>query len=82
MHRDVACLVALDLVLGIITCCMMDIPFVIHILGMHSNDRAGHPACLRVPADVITDFEVLSSHCAVQPLSVRPSDGRQVHPKR
>jgi hypothetical protein len=50
-------LVALDFVLRIIRARVVDVAFVIHILGVHSHDATGHPAGLGIPTHVIADLE-------------------------
>lgn len=71
-------LVAFDFILGIIFGRMMRMPLVVKIFGMDSDDRAGDPAGLGVPADMIPHFEI-PGH-GVTPAAVKadePDDSAQ-----
>ena len=57
VHRDVVCLVALDFVLWIIRARVMRVSLVIEIFRMDLDDLARNVPSLRIPADVIADFE-------------------------
>ena len=57
VHRDVVGLVALDFILRFIRARMMGIALVIHVAGMHTDDRSADVPGLGVPSDVITDPE-------------------------
>src|SRR5262249_33341822 len=60
VQGDMIRLVAFDLVLRIVVARMMDIAFVVHILGVHPDDAASAATSLRIPADVITALECLA----------------------
>jgi hypothetical protein len=51
------CLVALDFVLRVARAGVMDVAFIVHVLGVNSHDVTGDPADLGIPTHVITDFE-------------------------
>jgi hypothetical protein len=51
------CLVALDFVLRIIRAGVVDVAFVIHVLGVYPHDVTGDPADLGIPTHVIADLE-------------------------
>src|SRR5205823_941201 len=57
MHGDVVGLVALDFILWLILACVVNVPFVINIFGVHLDDRPGDVSSLRVPGHVIADLE-------------------------
>src|SRR5256886_16918852 len=57
MHGDVVGLVALDFILWLILACVVRVPFVINIFGVHLDDRPGDVSSLRVPGHVIADLE-------------------------
>jgi hypothetical protein len=57
MQGDVRSFITFDFVLWLIFAGMMNVAFVIHILGMHSHDFAPDPASFRIPTDMIADFE-------------------------
>src|SRR6266566_4406115 len=61
MHGDVVGLVTLDFILWLILACVVRVPFVINIFGVHLDDRPGDVSSLRVPGHVIADLE-LSLH--------------------
>jgi hypothetical protein len=50
VQGDVVRSVALDFVLGIILAGMMNIAFVVYVLGVHLDDRAAGPVGFRIPA--------------------------------
>src|SRR5699024_5373941 len=60
VRRDVVGLVALDLVLGLVLARAATVALVLEVLRVDLRDRAPHPACLGVPADVIADLEPLA----------------------
>ena len=57
MHCDMISLVALDLILRIIFAGVVRVPLVVEIFRMHLDDLAADVPGLRVPGDVIADFE-------------------------
>jgi hypothetical protein len=59
MQGDVCCFIAFDFVLRLVFARVMDVAFVIHVLGMHAHDPPSHPASFRVSAHVIANFELL-----------------------
>jgi hypothetical protein len=71
MQRDVIGLVALDLVLRIIGAGVVHVALPVHILRVHTDDAATHPARFGIPAHVIADFELLR-HAAIYG-SARPA---------
>ena len=52
-------LIAFDLVLRVIFGSVMHIAFVIEILGVDGDDGPRHAARLRIPGDMVADFERL-----------------------
>jgi hypothetical protein len=63
VQSDMIGFVALDFVLWIILARVVDVASVIQVLGVNTRDAAANPASLRVPAQVITDFECFSHSC-------------------
>src|SRR5579871_529701 len=57
VQGDMVGLVALDLILRLVPARVMNVAFVVHVLAMHADDSAAHPAGLRVPADVIAHLK-------------------------
>jgi hypothetical protein len=57
VHGDVLGLVALDLVLRFILAGVVRVSLVIEIFCVNLDDLAAHMPSLRIPADVIADFE-------------------------
>src|SRR5205814_10566760 len=55
MHGDVGGLVALDFILWLILACVVRVPFVLNIFGVHLDDRPRDASSLRVPGHVIGD---------------------------
>src|ERR1043166_3713143 len=53
VQGDIVGLVALDLVLRLILAGVVDVAFVIHVLGVHPDDAAADAPGLGIPADVI-----------------------------
>jgi hypothetical protein len=60
MGRDMIGLVALDFVLRIVFRGVMHMALVVEVSGVDRDNGARHPACLGIPAYVISDFESLS----------------------
>lgn len=58
MHRDVIGLGAFDFVLRIIFARVMDVPFIVNVVGMHLDDRAADVSRFRVRRHKIADFEI------------------------
>lgn len=59
MDCNVVSLVALDLILRIILAGAVSMPLVVEIFRMHLDDPAADVPGLRIPGDVIADFEFL-----------------------
>src|SRR5579871_3755999 len=68
VQGDMVGLVALDLILRLVPARVMHVAFVVHVLAMHANDTAAHPAGFRIPADVIADLENYHELCPNAPL--------------
>src|SRR5438094_10663147 len=56
MHADVFGIVCLNLILWLILACVVRVPFVINIFGVHLDDPPGDVSSLRVPGHVIADL--------------------------
>jgi hypothetical protein len=52
-------LVTLDFVLWIVGGCVVRVALVSNVACVHPDDFAGDVSCLRVPSDVITNFEFM-----------------------
>lgn len=73
MHGDMVSFIAFDFILGLILTGVMRVSFVIHILCMDLDNPAADMSGLRIPGNVIADFE-LCWHDGSPPSSV-PSYG-------
>jgi hypothetical protein len=51
--------VASDLLLWVVHASVMQVAFVVHVLGVHPNDTAGDPARFGIPTHVVADLECL-----------------------
>ena len=59
VQGDMIRLVALDLVLGVVSGCVVDISFPVDVLSVNPDDAAADPASFRVPSHVIIALESL-----------------------
>ena len=57
VHCYVVSLVTFNLILGIGHACMVGVALIIHIFRVYSHDVPADMSGLRIPADVITNFE-------------------------
>jgi hypothetical protein len=62
MQGDMRRFIAFNFVLRLIFARVMDIAFVVDVFGVHPHNFPPHPACFRIPAYVIVNFELLG-HC-------------------
>src|SRR5690606_27515118 len=62
VSRDVIGLVAFDLILGIVLAGAVRVPLVVEVFRMHLDNRSRDPAGLRIPADMVTNFEPFTGH--------------------
>jgi hypothetical protein len=65
MQSNMLRFVASDFILRIFRRCMVSIPFELHVLQMHPDDRAGNPTRFGVPDDVVSNFKLLHKSLAL-----------------
>jgi hypothetical protein len=66
VQGDVIGLVALDFILRLVRCSMVDVAFVIDVPSMDFDDFSAHPPGFRIPAHVIANLERLDHSSAAR----------------